>query len=85
MDWNKISKSKLNELKEFNGHILVSNTDSVEYPFDIIKFLDLKEKKKEVKFHWHSMLNDKFDSCYDDIDLLDIFTHFYFLKQPLNK
>lgn len=83
MKWQRINKEAIEYLK--NGdYILVSDAAHSEFPFDLIKYLDLTGlgySDEEMKSHWHSMLhNGTFD--YSDEEVLDLFSHFCLLTSP---
>ena len=80
--WKKLSKKRLESLKKINNRILLYSTVS-GYPYDIIEFLD--ECEPDDKNHWWSMLHDNNLTdyhCYEDFEVLDLFTHYHILQVP---
>lgn len=83
MEWKKLTKKALKDLKVEEYHILVSPKDSL-WPYDIINFLNLDNcgfTKKEMKNHWSSW-NSDFKYEYDDDELLQFFTHYCLIFRP---
>jgi len=73
----------LKDLKTDRRSILVHDTQHPDYPYDIIEFIDMEgvgiySKKDSV---WSSLIGGK-EHTYDDIEVLDLFSHFCFVERP---
>jgi hypothetical protein len=83
MKWQRLSKESIECLKDGNYKLVADYLNS-EFPFDLIKFLDLSDlgySDEEMKAHWHSMLHGGTYS-YSDEEVLDLFSHFCLLTSP---
>lgn len=82
MEWHKLNKKSLKQLKQIENRILVVSNNN-EFPYDIIFFLDLNDlglSKEEMKQHWSGLISENYE--YDDETLLDLFTHYHVLIKP---
>jgi hypothetical protein len=82
MKWQKLDEESLESLKT-GEYFLVYCDSSWEYPYDVIKFLDLKDcglTRKEMRQHWYSILNDPKDG-YTNEDMLDAYDYYCLIER----
>lgn len=88
MNWKKLNKKALKTMR--NGEYFLVSGDHPECPYDIVRFLDLKDlafDKIEIKHRWDSLHHFhgfpcKYAYSYTDEDLLHIFSHFCLIEKP---
>lgn len=87
MNWQKLNKDSLEGLKAIKNYILVGNPNDKEFPYDLILFFK-EDIQDGIPSFWYSMLHHACYKCgevyeYDDEDVINCYTHFCVVNEPL--